>query len=170
MIQTEHLVLRPLTPDDAPRIAELAGDWDVARMTGRVPWPYPPEAAFQWIEMSGDDFIRGITLDDVLIGCAGYVSRNPETAELGYWIGKPYWGRGLTSEAVAALIDRIFADPARTKIVARHFADNPASGRVLEKLRFRLTGMDKVWSEARKLDVTALAYKLARDQWQAATA
>ena len=99
-IKTARLRLRPLTPSDAGDIATLAGDWDVARMTGRIRHPYSLVDADQWIsKLSDDEFVRGVELDGKLIGAVGYVPNEDGSAEIGYWIGKPYWGHGFATEA-----------------------------------------------------------------------
>ena len=137
-IKTARLRLRPLTPSDAGDIATLAGDWDVARMTGRIRHPYSLVDADQWIsKLSDDEFVRGVELDGKLIGAVGYVPNEDGSAEIGYWIGKPYWGHGFATEATRALMDHCFKRERRPRLTCGHFADNPASARVIAKLRFR---------------------------------
>ncbi len=76
-----------------------------------------------------------------MCGMAGIFQRSPDSEwEIGYWIAKPFWGRGLATEAGQALVDYARNELAAPAVTAGHYDDNPASGRVLEKLGFRYTG------------------------------
>src|SRR5690606_10364191 len=91
-IKTARLRLRVLTSADAPRLAEIGADWDIASMTSRMPYPYSEAAADQWINgIEPNEVVLGITYDGELIGVTGYL---PETdgrsAEIGYWLGRAY--------------------------------------------------------------------------------
>ena len=110
-MRSQRLTYRPLDARDAGRIAVLAGEWDVARMTSRIPHPYSLIDADQWIaSIDHDEFVRGVERDGELIGAVGYISGEPRQAEIGYWIGKPWWGNGYATEAAgnadAALLCR----------------------------------------------------------------
>ena len=112
-IRTERLVLRPLKLSDAARIALLAGDFDVASMTGTIPHPYSEQMAGEWIgsALQGEEgTVFVIELDGTLIGCVGYREDEKGGAELGYWLGKPYWGQGYATEASAAMVAYAFDD------------------------------------------------------------
>ena len=140
-IRTPRLLLRPPAVSDAGRISLLAGDYDVASMTGTIPHPCSELQAKEWIEsaLSGDDeVVFAITLPGGLIGCTGYRAFGTDHAELGYWIGKPYWGQGYATEAVLALIAHAFDDGGFDYLTAGHFTDNPASERVLAQGRLRV--------------------------------
>ena len=78
-----------------------AGDVDVARMTARLPHPYTEFDAEEWIRgIEDNEFVRGIEFENYLIGLIGYtIDANDRSAELGYWIGRPWWGRGFVTEA-----------------------------------------------------------------------
>jgi ribosomal-protein-alanine N-acetyltransferase len=98
---TGPLRIRPLTYKDEPRIQELASAAEIASTTLSFPHPYPPGAARAWIEKKLDTFAKGeemalaIELDGEYIGSVGFFfNRRDDAGELGYWIGKPYWGRG----------------------------------------------------------------------------
>ncbi|MEQ8824406.1 MAG: GNAT family N-acetyltransferase [Filomicrobium sp.] len=169
-IQTKRLRLRQLTTEDTHRIAELGGDWDVASMTSRMPYPYTLDAAAQWIEGLNDgERVFGIEHEGELIGVTGYHrDAKANSAEIGYWIGKPYWGRGFATEAASAVIDHVFRSNSAATITCGHFDDNPASARVIEKLGFEKTGTRLWWCEARKLDHLAVRYELTKPAgfWQ----
>lgn len=165
-LKTDRLILRPLELSDAPRIAALCADWDVARMTGSIPFPHPTISVegFVLIEQArrqtGRDRMFGIELPgEGLIGVIGAHLRGRDYAGrfvlLGYWLGRPYWGRGFATEAVCAVAD-FAAELGHGPVRADHFADNPASGRVLEKAGFRYTGeIEQHFSLARAQSATS---------------
>ncbi len=143
MLTTERLRLRPFTLLDAPEIQRLAGAREVAQGTLRIPHPYPDGLAEAWVLSHRGAYERGQELalaivrleDGVLVGAIG-LSFAPDDghAELGYWIGVPYWGRGYATEAARALVAYGFRALGLQRVHARHFASNPASGRVLRKI------------------------------------
>jgi ribosomal-protein-alanine N-acetyltransferase len=142
-IETERLVLRPFTLADAPAVQRLAGERDIASTTLSIPHPYPDEAAKQWIGKHQDAFSRGEALDlavtrrsdGALVGAIGLrIEPEHARAELGYWIGKPYWGRGYCTEAAAAVVRYGFDALELNRIHACHLLRNPASGRVMQKI------------------------------------
>lgn len=167
-IETQRLSLRAFQPEDANRLAYFLGDYDVAKMTATVPHPYLPIAAEGWILMQtaarakGDNYPFAITTArDGLIGSCGVKRRSVSgvTAwEIGYWIGRPYWGEGYVSEAVTALMDWARAEISAEVFTAGHYIDNPASGRVLEKLGFSRTGTAHAWGLARQRAMECVRY------------
>jgi RimJ/RimL family protein N-acetyltransferase len=148
-IETLRLVLRPFAAGDAAAIARLAGDYDVAKMCGGVPHPYPEIAAEGWIMLQAHAWVRRISFsfavtrieDGELVGSCGiFKARDVSHAwEIGYWFGKPAWGKGYASEAASALIEWAQRELGVDTMVAGHFTDNPASGNVLRKLGFVYT-------------------------------
>tara|TARA_R110000868_G_scaffold19588_3_gene84304 strand:+ start:2663 stop:3217 length:555 start_codon:yes stop_codon:yes gene_type:complete len=150
-IETTRLLLRPPEMSDAPDIARYAGDYDIAKMTMLIPHPYPVPAAEMWVlmrraawEKSANRHLiietRGETGGE-MCGMAGIFRRTAQSEwEIGYWIAKPFWGSGYATEAGQALIDYARDELAAAVVTAGHYDDNPASGRVLEKLGFRYTG------------------------------
>lgn len=148
-IETRRLALRSPRLDDAGRLAELANDYDVTKMTGRMPHPYALGDAIQWIEKSASADPRAETSfvieleDQGPIGGFGLFYGEEPIWEVGYWIGRPFWGRGLASEALQGVVAWACGRKQRRALVAGHFADNPASGVVLEKAGFLYTGVVK---------------------------
>jgi [ribosomal protein S5]-alanine N-acetyltransferase len=142
-IETPRLVLRPFAPADAPEVQRLAGERDVASTTLNVPHPYEDGMAEAWIESHAPAFARGERLTCAvtergrgqLLGAISLrlVARD-ENAELGYWIGKPYWGRGICTEAAAAVLTYGFETLGLHRIHASFLTRNPASGRVMQKI------------------------------------
>jgi RimJ/RimL family protein N-acetyltransferase len=155
-IKTERLVLRALRPDDADRMTDLANDFDVARMTSSMPHPFGREHAESFIErVQGLDPAtdRVFAIDkpgEGLIGVVGFHDNDDFPArEMGYWLGRPFWGAGYATEvAKAALVWASESWGLRT-VFASHFADNPASGGVLAKAGFLYTGWKALRSVAR---------------------
>ncbi len=158
-------MLRAPVLADAGRISLLAGDYDVARMTGTIPHPYSEQQAAEWIEgvAAGEEGVAfTIIRSDVLIGCTGYRAFGEDHAELGYWIGKPYWGQGYASEAVRALILHAFERDGFAYLTVGHFADNPASARVIAKFGFVPQGNQVRDCAARGVKAACLTYRLDR--------
>ena len=159
LLSTERLILRPLDLEDAPAIQRLCGNWKVARMLARVPHPYPDGLAERWISAQPrlrDEALSygfAVELDGELIGNVGLERQQGGNFELGYWIGEPWWGRGLATEAAGRATAFAFERLAVESLVSGHFALNPASGRVLEKIGFAAAGESRRWCEARRREL-----------------
>lgn len=144
--RTPRLLLRPAWREDAPAVFRAIADEAIARNLSRLPWPYRLEDAESWMEQPQDPawpscliFLRTKAAPE-LVGGIG-IHRGEECgAELGYWIARPKWGDGLATEAGRAVIAAARDSLRLPRLRAGHFVDNPASGRVLEKLGFRPTG------------------------------
>lgn len=139
-LETKRLILRPPVAADVPRFIPLIADYDVAKNLSSVPHPYGEDAAYAFITRAaekrarGEDFAFAIVrkADDAYVGACGvHPQRN---WEFGYWIGKPYWGHGYATEAARRLLAYAFEELRTDYISAGWFVDNPASGRVLDKL------------------------------------
>lgn len=137
------MALRPFELSDAARVQLLAGDRAIAATTKNIPHPYEDGMAEAWIGSHQERFKKGqeavfaIVLKDTgqLIGAIGLVLNLPqELAELGYWIGKEYWGCGYCTEAGYAVLRYAFGELRLHRVHAHHFSHNPASGRVMQKL------------------------------------
>jgi len=151
-LETERLVLRPFEPDDAPEVQRLAGARAVADTTLVIPYPYPPNAAVEWIATLAPRFAAGTLVsfaitqrsEASLVGAIGlHIVSEHRRAELGYWIGVPFWGRGFATEAGRAMLEFGFRRLGLHRIHANHLTRNPASGRVLQKLGLRLEGVHR---------------------------
>ena len=150
-LRTERLLLRPFRLADAPVVRELAGAREVAENTLTIPHPYPEGEAERWIGShasafrAGDLVIFAITTPgEGLVGAVGLMLDDGSgIAELGYWIGVPYWGRGFATEAAAAVVEYGFRQLALTRICARAFTRNPASSRVLKKIGMKHEGTQR---------------------------
>jgi len=142
-LHTERLTLRAPRLADIDAIVRFANDRRVAENTARLPHPYGVADAEQFIASSNRQngeatFI--VALDDQPIGVCG-VSPQNGAAEIGYWIGAPFWGRGYATEAVRAVIDHAFGELGHAALQAGPRVSNPASRRVLEKCGFQWTAV-----------------------------
>ena len=149
---TARLVLRPLRAADAPA---LAADWEVARHTQRIPHPYPEGAAEAFIAQVAADRAAGhadvfaITRrdDGLFLGNIGLEQGDrPGEVEVGYWLGRPFWGAGYATEAVKAAVRHAFGFPDVRTVFAEIHPDNVASRRVLEKAEY-----ERVRAEFKKI-------------------
>lgn len=146
VIETRRLTLRSPEPRDVSRLAELANDYGIARNTMRMPHPYAPADADQFVaRVVSQDRRRDNTFlieheDEGPVGVIGFFADQDPWPEAGYWIGRPYWGRGFASEALDGALGWVRRGWKRRAVTAGHFVDNPASGRVLEKAGFLYTG------------------------------
>ena len=156
-LRTTRLRLRPFTLEDAALVQRLAGDSRVADTTANVPHPYSDGVAEAWIathESSASDrkaytwAIANLETDE-LMGCISLILNRHNGAEMGYWLGVPYWNHGFMSEAARAVIEAGFSRLKLHRVVARHFVRNPASGRVMQKAHMTLIGtMRDSWLKA----------------------
>jgi [ribosomal protein S5]-alanine N-acetyltransferase len=150
ILETERLRLRPFTLDDAPAVQQLAGDPAIADTTLNIPYPYLDGMAENWINTHAEALASGKSItyaitrrqDGALLGAIGLrLNRQHRRAEMGYWMGKPYWGQGHTTEAASSLLAFGFNELDLNRIYASYLVRNPASGRVMEKMGMRYEGL-----------------------------
>lgn len=147
-LDTARLLLRPLRAADAEPVFRLVNDYSVAGNLARVPFPYREAMATDWIGSTHEQAARGegihlaITTADQLIGCIGLTMNraNAGEAELGYWLGRKFWGQGYAREAARALLDWGFGTLGLERVVASALTDNLASQAVLRGVGFARTG------------------------------
>jgi len=174
VLTTRRLVLRPFVADDALAVQVLAGAPEVADTTLHIPHPYPAGAAEQWIAThpvtwdAGTGVTYAITDagSGVLMGAVGLTIAPPHArAELGYWLGVPYWNRGYCTEGAAAVVAFGFTRLGLHRIQAHYLTRNPASGRVMEKLGMRSEGVSRhaVRKHDRFEDLEM--YAILADEW-----
>jgi 8-oxo-dGTP diphosphatase len=150
-LRTERLTLRPLRPEDAAALHRLVNDWEVAKTLARVPFPYPRDLADTWIASTWAQITAGEAWHlaiigeekgaELLIGCVGLtLARDGRTAELGYWLGRRFWGHGLAPEAAGRLCRWALANLEIAGIRASALKDNPRSQAVLARIGLRPAG------------------------------
>ena len=164
--RTQRLLLRPGFPEDAPALAAaIADERIVTNMTG-PPWPFHLGDAEDYLARARDPVLPTLLVTERtedsprIVGECGITRRPSGAVELGYWVARDHWGRGIATEACRAVIDiaRTLRIPA---LEAAHFLDNPASARVLEKLGFTATGIVAPrLCRARQEQVPARHYRL----------
>jgi 8-oxo-dGTP diphosphatase len=155
-LRTERLTLRPLRPEDAAELHRLVNDWEVAKTLARVPFPYPRPLADEWIASTHAQMQAGTAWHlaitgleqagepgerEVLVGCIGLTGNAAKReAELGYWIGRRFWGHGVGPEAASRLASWALANLELDRLVASALAENTRSQALLRRIGFRETG------------------------------
>jgi RimJ/RimL family protein N-acetyltransferase len=149
-LETDRLDLRRFLPEDVADVARLCGEWEIAETTLNIPHPYELPMAEEWIGSHQKAFDDGEAVNFAiseketgkLLGAISiHIQKGNRLAEIGYWIGKPYWNRGFATEATKAVIDYGFEQLELNRIQARHMTKNPASGRVMEKAGMKPEGI-----------------------------
>ncbi|MGB3245412.1 MAG: GNAT family N-acetyltransferase [Sulfitobacter sp.] len=160
-IETGRLVLRRFELHHAAELAKLIGEIDVARWLTRVPHPYSVADAVEFINRPSikSGLVFAITSDGNLIGGISLQE------ELGYWLGKPFWGFGYATQATRALIEHYFATYEKD-VRSGHILGNQASRSVLRKHGFEDTQVDAVHSSALGRDVSVQRMILKASNWE----
>jgi RimJ/RimL family protein N-acetyltransferase len=152
LLQTERLTLRLHAPSDIPALMPLIGAREVAATTLRIPHPYTESDAQDFMAGMHEELLNGSGLrlgivvreSDALCGGVGLrIESDHRRAELGYWIGVPYWGKGYATEAARAMVQYGFETLQLHRIFATHFANNFASARVLRKIGMHHEGSQR---------------------------
>jgi RimJ/RimL family protein N-acetyltransferase len=176
-LETARLVLRPFRLDDAPDVQRLAGDRAIAATTLAIPHPYVDGMAQKWISKHQTYFDqgKGITFaisrrtDGSLVGAMSLMGLEADhQAELGYWVGRPYWDQGFCTEAGEAVLRYAFTQLDLVRVHCHHFARNPASGRVMRKLGMQHEGTRrrhvKKWGKFEDVEL----YGILQEDWKKA--
>ncbi len=173
-LDTKRLLLRPFRLADALDVQRLAGDREIADTTLNVPHPYEDGMAEAWIsdqqsKIEGGELavfaITQLTTGN-LVGAIGLrIDPSMNRANLGYWIGKPYWNTGYCTEAALRIVQFGFEELKLHRVHAEHLGRNPASGRVLRKIGMVKEGIAREhtmkWGRCEDL----VLYGLLRDEW-----
>jgi RimJ/RimL family protein N-acetyltransferase len=163
-LATQRLLLRPFRRTDAAEFARLAGDWAVASMTSDIPYPFSPVQALGWLKPVRGEVRFAVELQGQLIGGCGFYRRPSGAGELGFWLGRMWWGQGYTTEAARAVLRHGLGNRRLPGFSSAHFIDNPASARVLAKLGFEPVGRGTIACTARGHDMEAVTYWLDRQR------
>jgi 8-oxo-dGTP diphosphatase len=176
-LATDRLILRPLARGDIDSIVEHVNDWDVARFTSSIPYPYDRKMAEDFVaaheaEMSETNRVFVITRksDAQLVGCIGLMPHHDSAGkeigvEFGYWLGKAFWRQGFGTEAVGRLARFIFETTEVPEIWASVVPINDASAKVLDKNGFVVVGAGQVDSDVRGHPLPVTLRKLTRADW-----
>jgi RimJ/RimL family protein N-acetyltransferase len=169
-------VLRPFEARDTADIQRLAGAFEVADTTLTIPHPYPDGAAQMWIathepawaERTLATFAIADRETDQLRGAIGLMLAMPHLrAEMGYWVGVPFWNRGYCTEAVRTILEFGFDALGLHRIEARHLTRNPSSGRVMQKAGMTKEGVNRGAFLKRDAFEDVAMYAILRDEWLA---
>ncbi len=162
-LQGERCIVRPWRDSDVESLAEHANNINVARhLRDRFPHPYTRRHAQEFLSFATgleDQSNLAIEVNGAAVGAIGYVTGNDIerfSAEIGYWLGEPYWGRGIVTEALLLTVEHAFVRRNMLRLFALPFVENTASGRVLEKAGFVREGL---------LQASSVKYGVPRDQW-----
>lgn len=142
-LRTDRLVLRPTERGDAQRLTAIQSNWNVTRMLRLAPWPPSEPVMTVWLGEHAQEWMAGtayrfaVTEGGQVIGVVDLDGLADGTGDLGYWYDEPWWGGGYATEAAQAVVAFAFGELGLAALTAGHALDNPASGRVLEKLGFR---------------------------------
>ena len=174
-LETERLILRPFRLTDAADVQRLAGDRAIAETTATIPHPYPDGAAEAWIAAHPDRFASGDSVtfaltrrdDGALLGAIGLeINAQMQRAELGYWVGKPYWNQGYCTEAARAVLRYAFEARGLRRVFAQHYGRNPASGRVMQKAGMQPEGTLRQHTLKWGTIDDVLVYGVVRSEWR----
>jgi RimJ/RimL family protein N-acetyltransferase len=177
-LRTPRLVLRPFRLEDAADVQRLCSSREIAATTLAIPHPYPEGAAEAWIAGHAEAFARrelahfAITRpeDEALLGAISLTFEcEHNRAELGFWVGVPFWGCGYATEAAAAVLRYAFEVEGLQRVYAFHFTNNPASGRVLQKIGMTHEGTRRRHTLKWDRYLDSEAYAILRDDWEHAS-
>jgi RimJ/RimL family protein N-acetyltransferase len=170
VLETERLILRAPRLGDAKAVATLANDRRIAENTARIPHPYrlaDAEAFIAGVNVPGGETVFLIAdLDDTILGGCGVGVLDGQGAELGYWLGVPFWSQGYATEAVRAVIDYAFTELDYAFLNAGARVTNPGSRRVLEKCGFQWTGVGLYRIRAIASSAPIDRFRLERRIWE----
>ena len=174
ILEAETIRMRPLERSDASHILALASAAEIAENTF-VPHPYPPEAAMEFVNKTRERwrYDEGFTFAIIdkganeFVGAMGIHPKQHHTAEVGYWIGKPFWGRGLATAALRLIIQFGFEQLELNRIQAGHFRQNTASGRVMQKANMRYEGVQRQGMRHHEEYKDVVYYAILREDYEA---
>ncbi len=155
VIKGKRVKLRKLQMKDAVDIFEYAKDYAVSRYTQNMPYPYERKDAVWWVNDSAKNlknkkrYTYGIEYGRKIIGSITLTPKPGDIAEMGYSIGKSYWGKGITTEAANLVLREGFKTLKINKIYATHHPKNPASGRVMQKIGMKYEGLLREHAKAK---------------------
>ncbi len=167
-LTTARLTPRPRALADAPRLVSLIGDYEVSKMLALVPHPYTQDDAQAWLSGAlGDPQDTAFVIDrgNGIEGAVSLAWCEPGIRDFGFWLGRPFWGKGIMSEATRAVLDWGFRNAGIARVDSGAYVDNPGSRRIHALLGFTETGRNTVFSKARGCEAAHVNFSLAREDW-----
>lgn len=170
-IKTARLLLRAPRMEDAADIARHLNNFEVAGNLARVPYPYYLSDAKAWVRSRRGEIAPGEANFTIEVDGMGYVGHlgfhmQGEEPGIGYWLGQPFWGKGIMSEAVEAAVDWLFAETDFATIRSGVFVFNAPSLAIQTKLGFLETGRSSLLCLARGVEVEHIDTQLTRERFQ----
>ncbi|MCB1563400.1 MAG: GNAT family N-acetyltransferase [Alphaproteobacteria bacterium] len=176
ILETGRLILRPLTLEDAPAVQKYFNDWEIIKNLSKVvPWPYPDDGAEDFIKNNAlprmrekGHLIWAITLKENPGEAIGIIDfgheRSLSHGDRGFWIARPFQGRGLMSEAIAAVNDYLFFEVGLEKFTVLNAKSNITSRRVKEKTGAVFIGLTEL--EHHSGETEAELWDITRENWE----
>ena len=169
-LRTERLWLRSVRREDAAAIADLLGNWNVAKMLAKPPFPYQISDAQEFVarqenrSQAPDSCLYAIDLDGDFAGVISLAPRD-DGAAVGYWLGEPFWGRGIATEALGAITDQFFQECTKSTLFSGVLKDNPASLAVQRKIGFEVVGESELFCRPRDQNMAHVDTQLTRQRY-----
>lgn len=174
-LETDRLILRPPQAEDVDQIRVLLDNWEIAKWLGALPFPYPTNAAREWFGRMQEGQARGekapfmiCMADDPRldpIGSVGLHRHEGDKWGFGFWLGQPYWRRGIMSEAAVAATHFAMERLKAERLEAIYFIGNEGSARILQRCGFAPIKEHPEWCEARGQKVDAVELELTLENW-----
>ena len=174
-LSTERLNLSLPAAKDIPQIVDYARDPDIAENLSFFPYPYVEGDAIYWINMAnqgsqkGNQYIFALRLkedDSFLGGIELCLTPHFNRAELGYWLGKPHWGKGYATEAAREMVRFGFETLGLNKVTCSHYTFNPASGNVMQKCGMLKEGLLREQVKSGDTYHDLVVYGITRKQYE----
>jgi len=172
VIKGKRVTLRKLKPSDADAIQKYCNDPVISRWLMRLPHPYTKKHAVHFIRdglknwKKKTQYVYGIIYEGKLVGTIHIKIEEEDRGQIGYSIAKPYWGKGLMSEAAKLIIKEGFKTLKLHKIYATHHPKNPASGRVMQKAGMKYEGLLREHSKAKGKYWDLVHYGILRREYK----
>ena len=154
-IHTDRLILRKaISEQEKISLVSQIGDWEVVKWLANAPYPYTDDDLEDYLLISdSNQFDLNIFMGKQLIGRVGLTFDGDNYYDLGYWIGKDYWGKGYATESSKKLLEYVLDQLDSPKIKSGYFVGNFVSGNVLKKLGFKEVGVEKRYSVSNKKEM-----------------
>lgn len=156
IMQTNRILLRRWQESDAEALFQCASDPEVGPRAGWTPHKSKEDSLNIIRTIFHNNTMWAIVLIETnqIVGCVGYLPKgctnipiDDNSGEVGYWIARPYWNKGICTEALLLLINYCFQEKGFSTLWGTHFIDNPASGKVMEKCGFQPTDEETTCSQ-----------------------
>ncbi len=168
-----HVEIRPVRMEDASVIQKLATSHPAIVKQTRLPDPYPDDGAEQWLKQAvpkhkeGKEYSFAIqNHEKQIVGACGLTPKNSNEAELGYWIGKPFWKNGYATAAIKELLRFAFEEKSFRRVFACSLDNNIGSKRALEKNDFRFVEFRPDDEQGCNTSGTLATYEILRENWK----